>query len=135
MTTRNPYSRETINNLNNKKNRIQSHRTRFKVQSEAELYDDSAFAITEHFLTFLELTVSTKYFAFIITKKGKREHKGRLKGLCHEIFDPRCFSSNNTPWAPDSRAKAFWNSASNSPRHDRFSNAKIVHVVSMTPRA
>jgi hypothetical protein len=29
-----------------------------------------------------------------------------LKGQCHEIFDPRFFSLNNTPWAPDSRAKA-----------------------------
>jgi hypothetical protein len=37
--------------------------------------------------------------------------------------------------APDSRAKAFLNSASNLPRYDRFSNAKIVHAVSMTPHA
>jgi hypothetical protein len=58
-----------------------------------------------------------------------------LKGQWHEIFDPRFISSNNTPWAPDSRAKAFSNSASNSPRYDRFSNAKIVHAVSMTPHA
>jgi hypothetical protein len=58
-----------------------------------------------------------------------------LQGQCHEIFDPRCFSSNNTPWAPDSRAKAFLNSASNSPRYDRFSIAKIVHAVSMTLHA
>jgi hypothetical protein len=58
-----------------------------------------------------------------------------LKGKCHEIFDPRFFSSNNTPWAPDSRAKAFLNSASNSPRYNRFSNAKIVHAVSMNPHA
>jgi hypothetical protein len=66
-----------------------------------------------------------------------REHKenAQLKGPCHEIFDPRFFSSNNTPWAPDSRTKAFLNSASNSPRYDRFSNAKIVHTVSMTPHA
>jgi hypothetical protein len=56
-----------------------------------------------------------------------------LKGQCHEIFDLRFFTSNNTPWAPDSRTKAFFNSASNLPRYDRFSNAKIVHVVSMTP--
>jgi hypothetical protein len=42
------------------------------------------------------------------------------------------FSSNNTPWAPDSRAKAFFNSAPNSPKYDRFSNAKIVHAVSLT---
>jgi hypothetical protein len=45
------------------------------------------------------------------------------------------FSSKNTPWAPDSRAKAFLNFASNSPRYDRFSNAKIVHAVSMTSHA
>jgi hypothetical protein len=47
-----------------------------------------------------------------------------LKGQCHEIFDLRFFSSNKTPWAPDSWAKAFLNSASNSPRYDRFSNRK-----------
>jgi hypothetical protein len=27
-----------------------------------------------------------------------------LKGQHHEILDLRFFSSNNTPWAPDSRA-------------------------------
>jgi hypothetical protein len=37
-------------------------------------------------------------------------------------------SSNNTPWAPDSWAKTVLNFASNLPRYDRFSNAKIVHV-------
>jgi hypothetical protein len=58
-----------------------------------------------------------------------------LKGQCHEIFDPRFFSSKNTPWAPDSQAKAFLNSASNSPRYDRFSIAKIVLAVSLTPHA
>jgi hypothetical protein len=47
-----------------------------------------------------------------------------LKGQCHEIFGPRFFSSNNTPWAPDSRAKAFLNSDSNSPRYDRFKTQK-----------
>jgi hypothetical protein len=52
-----------------------------------------------------------------------------LKGQCHKIFDPRFFSSNNTSWAPDSRAKAFLNSASNSPRYDGLSNTKIVHAV------
>jgi hypothetical protein len=32
-----------------------------------------------------------------------------LKGQCHEIFDLRVFfSSNNTPWAPDSRLKTLW---------------------------
>jgi hypothetical protein len=61
--------------------------------------------------------------------------KFALKGQCQEIFDLRVFSSNNTPWAPDSRAKAFLNFSSNSPRYDRFSNAKIVHAVSMTPHA
>jgi hypothetical protein len=29
-----------------------------------------------------------------------------LKGQCHEIFDPRFFSSNNPLYGPDSRAKA-----------------------------
>jgi hypothetical protein len=57
----------------------------------------------------------------------KQNHLGPLlKGQCHEIFDPRFFSSNNTP---------FLNSASKSPRYDRCSNAKIVHAVSMTPHA
>jgi hypothetical protein len=46
-----------------------------------------------------------------------------LKGQCHEIFDLRFFSLNNTPCSPHSRAKAFLNSASNSPRYDRFSDA------------
>jgi hypothetical protein len=58
-----------------------------------------------------------------------------LKRQCHEVFDSRFFSSNNTPWAPDSRAKALLNSASNSTRYDRFSNAKIVLAVSMTTHA
>jgi hypothetical protein len=58
-----------------------------------------------------------------------------LMGQCHEIFDPWFFSSNNTPLAPDSWAKAFLNSALNSPRYDGFSNAKIVHAMLMTPHA
>jgi hypothetical protein len=45
------------------------------------------------------------------------------------------FSSNNTTWAHDSRAEAFLNSASNSPRNDQFLNTKIMHAVSMTPHA
>jgi hypothetical protein len=47
------------------------------------------------------------------------------------------FSSNNIPWAPDSRAKVFFllYSISNSPKYDRFSDAKIVQVVSMTSHA
>jgi hypothetical protein len=48
---------------------------------------------------------------------------------------PSVFFIKQYPWAPDSRAKAFWNSASNSQRYDRFSKAKIVHAVSMTPYA
>jgi hypothetical protein len=55
-----------------------------------------------------------------------------LKGPVSRDFQPSVFSSKNTPWAPDSRAKVFLNSASNSPRYYRFSNAKIV---SMTPHA
>jgi hypothetical protein len=43
-----------------------------------------------------------------------------LKEQCHEIFDLRFFHQSNAPWAPDSRSKAFLNSASNSPRYDRF---------------
>jgi hypothetical protein len=46
------------------------------------------------------------------------------------LFDLRY----DTLWAPDSRA-AFFNSSSNSPRYDRFSNVKIVHAVTMTPHA
>jgi hypothetical protein len=54
------------------------------------------------------------------------------KGTVSRDFRPSVFSSNNTPLAPDSRARVFLNSASNSSRYDRFSNAKIVHAVSMT---
>jgi hypothetical protein len=50
--------------------------------------------------------------------------KSRFKSQCHEIFDSRFFPSNNTPWAFDSRGKAFLNSASNSPRYDRFRTQK-----------
>jgi hypothetical protein len=32
-----------------------------------------------------------------------------LMGQCHEIFDLQFFSSNSTPWAPESWAKAFLN--------------------------
>jgi hypothetical protein len=53
-----------------------------------------------------------------------------IKGQCHEIFDLLFFNLGT-----DSRAKAFLNSASNSPRYDQFSNAKIVHAVSMTLHA
>jgi hypothetical protein len=35
-------------------------------------------------------------------------------GQCHEIFDPRFFSSINPTWAPDSWVKAFLHMASNS---------------------
>jgi hypothetical protein len=62
-------------------------------------------------------------------------NRNPLKGQCHEIFDHRFFSSNNTPWVPDSRSKTFLNSASNSPSYGRFSNAQIVQAVSMTPHA
>jgi hypothetical protein len=51
-----------------------------------------------------------------------------LKGQCHESFDLRFFSHPTTPPG----AKAFFNSTSNSPRYDRFSNAKILHAVSST---
>jgi hypothetical protein len=48
----------------------------------------------------------------------------RLKGQCHEIFD-LWFFHQTIP--PDS--KAFLNSASNSPRYDRFSDTKIVNFL------
>jgi hypothetical protein len=41
-----------------------------------------------------------------------------LKGQCHEIFDPRFFSSNNLTMDPDSRADAVLHKASYSPRYD-----------------
>jgi hypothetical protein len=56
-----------------------------------------------------------------------------LKGQCHEIFDPRFFFHQTMP--PGLMIHAFLNSSSNSPRYDRFSNAKIVHAVSMTQNA
>jgi hypothetical protein len=63
---------------------------------------------------------------FLLCKNNLKKYStGILKEQFQEIFDPRFFSSNYTPWAPDSQAKAFLNSASNSPRYDRFSNAKI----------
>jgi hypothetical protein len=58
-----------------------------------------------------------------------------LKGTVSRDFRPSVFFIKQYPQAPDSRAKAFLNSASNSPRYDRFSTAKIVHTGSMTPHA
>jgi hypothetical protein len=40
-----------------------------------------------------------------------------LKEQSHEIFDPRFFSANNTPWSPDSWVKAVLNINSSSQRH------------------
>jgi hypothetical protein len=56
-----------------------------------------------------------------------------LKGQCHEIFDPFFHQTIHPGPLIQGLNKAFLNSASNSPRDDRFSDAKIVHVVSMTP--
>jgi hypothetical protein len=59
-----------------------------------------------------------------------------FKGTVSRDFRPSAFFIKQyTPWAPDSRAKALLNYASNSPRYDRFSKAKIVHAVSMTLHA
>jgi hypothetical protein len=66
----------------------------------------------------------------IIRHSGSQNFKrlSFLKGQCHESFNLWFFfSSNNTPWDPDSRTKDFFNSASNSPGYHRFSNAKIVY--------
>jgi hypothetical protein len=58
------------------------------------------------------------------------------KGTVSRDFRPSVFFHQTIPSVPpDSRAKAFLKSASNSPRYDRFSNTKIVHAVSMTPHA
>jgi hypothetical protein len=46
-----------------------------------------------------------------------------IKGIVPRDFRPSVFLLNNTPCSPDSRAKAFLNSALNSPRYDRFSDA------------
>jgi hypothetical protein len=43
-----------------------------------------------------------------------------LKGQSHEISDPRFFSANNTPGAPDSWAKAVLNINSYSQRYSIF---------------
>jgi hypothetical protein len=43
-----------------------------------------------------------------------------LKGQCHEIFDPRFFSSINSSQGPDSRAKSVSHMALNSPRNARY---------------
>jgi hypothetical protein len=43
-----------------------------------------------------------------------------LKGQCHEIFDPRFFSSKHPSWAPDYGAKAFSNINSNLRRYSNF---------------
>jgi hypothetical protein len=59
-----------------------------------------------------------------------------VKGTVSRDFRPSVFFHQTIPpGPPDSRAKAFLNSASNSPRYDRFSNAKIVHALSRTPHA
>jgi hypothetical protein len=41
----------------------------------------------------------------------------KLKGQCHEIFDPQFFSSINTPGPPDSWVKAVSNINSYSQRY------------------
>jgi hypothetical protein len=46
----------------------------------------------------------------------------QVKGTVSRDFLPSVFLNQTigTPWAPDSRAKAFLNSAANSPRYDQF---------------
>jgi hypothetical protein len=58
--------------------------------------------------------LSRKQVASIIKKQDT------LKRQCHKIFDPWSLSSINTPWGPDSRAKAISHMASNSPRNSRY---------------
>jgi hypothetical protein len=53
-----------------------------------------------------------------------------LKGQCHKNFDLRFFHETIHPGPLIDRLKPFLNSASNSPRYDRFSNVK-----SATPHA
>jgi hypothetical protein len=49
-----------------------------------------------------------------------------LKGPCHEIFDLRFFSSNNSIWAPDPRVKAFLHMASYSRRYSTRKSTFLV---------
>jgi hypothetical protein len=64
--------------------------------------------------------MSVQIFSLLICAYLGINKQCSLKGQCHEFFYPLFFSSNNTSWAPDSRDKAFLNSASNSPRYDQF---------------
>jgi hypothetical protein len=56
-----------------------------------------------------------------------------LKGPCHEIFDLRFFSSNNSNWALDPRVKAFFHMTSYSLRYSTMKSNFLWSAVSMTP--
>jgi hypothetical protein len=76
--------------------------------------------ILKNFNRALPLTIFD-YFtvlnSFVIANYSMVEPNKCLKGQCHEIFDPRFFIKQYAlgPWF------TFLNSASNSPRYDRFS--------------
>jgi hypothetical protein len=63
----------------------------------------------------VRIRVNVKLVYYMIIKKLINH----LKGQCHEIFDPRFYSSNNPPYGLDLWAKAVLNMASNSPRKSR----------------
>jgi hypothetical protein len=75
-----------------------------------------------------EKAIKKKKKRKILNEKRHREEKCDLKGPCHEIFDLWFFLSNNPVWVPDSRVKAFTNTASNS----RSYSTKPVPQRSMT---
>jgi hypothetical protein len=54
-----------------------------------------------------------------------------VKGTVSRDFRSSVFFIKQYPWGSDSKGEAFFHSVSNSPRHDRFSDAKIVHAVSL----
>jgi hypothetical protein len=100
-----------------------------------KLRDEKALQHLWTIILFLIIHKQKICILYFLLCQNNFEKYSILKGQLHEIFDPWFCSSNNTIQAPDSQAKAFLNSFSNSPRYDRFSNAKIMHAVSMTPHA
>jgi hypothetical protein len=101
----------------------ESFRETFRENSEMKRHYN-IYEVKFFFLLFT--SKKSAYYNFFVMPK---QFLKILKRQCHEIYAPRFLKSNSTPWVPASQAKAFWNSASNSPRYDRFSHAKIVHAV------
>jgi hypothetical protein len=65
---------------------------------------------------------------------GKRVTTSSLKGQCLEIFDPRFFSSNNSPLGHDSRPKAVLHMALYALRKSMLKLPKSDSAVSMRPQ-